>query len=91
MKKEGIEISVTINGVTKTTHMSIKKFEDERDAMDGIAPCDDMVYSMIDEFNGIGNSQTKPKVIQNDLVTQYMMGLIDKTPEQVIKDKLFEL
>ena len=64
MKKEGIEISVTVNGVTKTTHMSMEKWNDERDAMDGIAPCDEFVYG----------------VIEKDLVTQYMMGLIDKTP-----------
>ena len=49
MKKEGIEISVTVNGVTKTTHMSMEKWNDERDAMDGIAPCDEFVYGVIEK------------------------------------------
>ena len=96
MKKDGIEINVTKNGVTKTTHMSIDEWYEETDAQYGIAPSDSAIRVMIEELYGMDTNPTKPKVIQKDLLTQYMdevmmTGLIDKTPEQVIKDKLFEL
>lgn len=45
--KDGIQITVTKNGKTKTTTMNIEKWMEERDAQYGIAPIDSKVYDML--------------------------------------------
>ena len=45
--KDGIQITVTKNGKTKTTTMDVEKWMEERDAQYGIAPIDSKVYDML--------------------------------------------
>ena len=49
--KDGIQVTITQNGKTKTTTMDVAKWLEERDGQFGVAPLDEVAYDMLKELS----------------------------------------
>lgn len=48
---DGIQVTITQNGKSKTTTMDIATWLETRDAQYGVAPLDSVTYDMLREIN----------------------------------------